>query len=100
MEIAALVISILGIFATILVGWLVYIKTDRILSRINSVLIARIAPAEFSAMDRLIEDIERTGEKRGTVVQRPDGTWSIDWTMNLQGKLNLKGVLGKQLHQK
>jgi len=79
MAIAAVVLAILGIIATALVGWLVHKKTSKILRRINAVLIARVTPTELNQMERLIEDIERTGEKRGTIVQRPDGTWGIDW---------------------
>ena len=85
MTIAAVVLAILGIIATALVGWLVHKKTSKILRRINAVLIARVTPTELSQMERLIEDIERTGEKRGTVVQRPDGTWAIDWPMEVGG---------------
>lgn len=84
MTIAALV-AILGIIATALVGWLVHTKTSKLLRRINAVLIARVTTTELSQMEKLIEDIERTGEKRGTVVQRPDGAWAIDWVMVVGG---------------
>jgi hypothetical protein len=67
---------------------LVHVKTGKLLRRINAVLIARVVPTELSQMERLIEDIEQTGEKRGTVVQRPDGTWAIDWVMKLGGTVN------------
>ena len=85
MTIAAVVLAILGIVATILVAWLVHTKTSKLLRRINAVLIARVTPTELSQMERLIEDIERTGEKRGTIVQRSDGTWGIDWVMVVGG---------------
>ncbi|MCJ7515453.1 MAG: hypothetical protein MUO89_05750 [Dehalococcoidia bacterium] len=97
MTIAALVLAILGIVATIFVGWLVHIKTGKLLRRINAVLIARVAPTELSQMERLMEDIERTGEKRGTLVQRPDGTWGIDWVMELGGTVKPTGTLRKRL---
>jgi len=85
MEITAVVLAILGIVATALVGWLVHMKTSKLLGRINAVLIARVTPTELSQMERLIEDIERTGEKRGTVVERPDGSWGIDWAIVVGG---------------
>ncbi|MBE9512951.1 MAG: hypothetical protein IMY77_02700 [Chloroflexi bacterium] len=85
MTIAALVLAISGIIATALVGWLVHTKTSTLLRRINAVLIARVTPTELSQMERLIEDIERTGEKRGTIVQRSDGTWGIDWVVVVGG---------------
>jgi hypothetical protein len=97
MEITALILAILGIVATILVGWLVHIETGKLLRLINAVLIARVSPTELSQMERLIEDIERTGEKRGTVVQRPDGTWAIDWALVLGGTVKPTGTLGKRL---
>jgi len=85
MTIAALVLAIFGIIATASVGWLVHKKTSKILNRIKAILIARVTPTELSQMERLIEDIERTGEKRGTIVQRSDGTWGIDWVMVVGG---------------
>lgn len=85
MTIAAVVLAVLGISATASVGWLVHKKTSKLLRRINAVLIARVAPTELSQMEGLIEDIERSGEKKGTVVQRPDGTWGIDWVIEVGG---------------
>lgn len=85
MTIAAFVLAILGIIATALVGLLVHKKTSKLLNRIKAILIARVTPAELSEMERLIEDIERTGEKRGTIVQRSDGTWGVDWVLKVGG---------------
>jgi hypothetical protein len=85
MAIAAIVLASLGIIATALVGWLVHTKTSKLLNRINAILIARVTPEELSEMERLIEDIERTGEKRGTVVQRSSGAWGIDWAIKVGG---------------
>ena len=80
-----IVLASLGILATALVAWLVYRKTSKLLNRIRAILIARIAPKELSEMERLIEDIERTGEKRGTIVQRSDGTWGVVWVVEVGG---------------
>ena len=80
MEIAAIVLALIGISATAFVGRLVHTKTSKLLKRINSILIARIPPEELSAIIRLIEDIEKTGEKRGTISEKPNGKWAIDWT--------------------
>ena len=85
MTIAADVLAILGIIATALVGLLVHKKTSKLLRLIKAVLIARVTPTELSQIERLIEDIERTGEKRGTVVQRSDGAWGIDWALKIGG---------------
>ena len=93
MEIAEIILACLGITATVCVGLLVHTKTKKILKRIEAVLIARVAPEELSAMGRLIKDIERTGEKRGTVVQRSDGTWGINWTMKVGGEIKSTGTL-------
>jgi hypothetical protein len=98
MEIASIILASLGIIATVFVSWLVYTKSGRILKRINAVLIARVTPTELSELNRLLEDIERTGEKRGTVVQRPDGTWGINWTMAVGGgTIKPTGTLGTRL---
>jgi hypothetical protein len=83
MAIAAIVLAVLGIIATALVGWLVHEKTSELLNRMKAILIARATPQEISAMERLIEDIERTGQKRGTIVQRANGTWGVDWDLKL-----------------
>ena len=94
----AFVLAISGIIATAFVGWLVHTKTRKVLRRINAILIARVTPTEFSQIERLIEDIERTREKRGTVVQRPDGVWSIDWVMPVgAGTVKLSGTLRARL---
>jgi len=85
MTIAAIVLAGLGIIATALVGLLVHKKTSNLLRLIHAILIARVAPKELSQMEKLLEDIERTGEKRGTVVQRSDGTWGIDWVVEVGG---------------
>ena len=79
MEITAIVLASLSIIVTALVGWLVYKRTAKILNRMKAILIARVTPAEYKEMLRLIEDIERTGEKRGTIVHRSDDTWGINW---------------------
>ena len=97
MTIAAVILAILGIIATALVGLLVHKKTSKLLKRINAVLIARVPPTELDQMERLIEDIERNGEKRGTLVQRPDGTWGIDWVIVVgSGTVKLNGTLIKR----
>ena len=85
MTIAAVVLAILGIIATALVGLLVHKKTSKLLRLIHAILIARVTPKELSQMERLIEDIERTGEKRGTIVQRSNGTWGVDWVLKVGG---------------
>ena len=85
MTIAAIVLASLGIIATALVGLLVHKKTSKLLRLIRAILIARVTPKELCEMERLIEDIERTGEKRGTVVQRSDGAWGIDWVVGVGG---------------
>ena len=97
MTIAAIVLAILGIIATALVGWLVHTKTGKILRLIKTLLIARVTPAELSQLERLIEDFERTGEKRGTVVQRSDGAWGIDWVMAVGGTVKPTGTLRARL---
>ncbi|MGB2800117.1 MAG: hypothetical protein WBC82_09800 [Dehalococcoidia bacterium] len=85
MSLAALIIAFLGLVVTGLVGWLVHNKTSKLLRRINAILIARVTPKELDQMERLIEDIDRAGEKRGTAVQRSDGSLGIDWTMDVGG---------------
>ena len=85
MTIAAIVLAGLGIIATALVGLLVHKKTSNLLGLIHAILIARVTPKELSEMYRLIEDIKRTGEKRGTLVQRTEGAWGIDWVVEVGG---------------
>lgn len=98
MEITAVVLASLGIIATMFVSWLVYIKSSKIINRINAILIARVKPSELHEMERLLEDIERTGEKRGTLVQRENGTWGIDWAITVGGgTIKPTGILRKHL---
>jgi hypothetical protein len=80
------VFGIFGIVATVLVGAWFYVLSDKIQKRIeyitkynNAVLIARMSMKEYKEGMRLINDIINTGEKRGTLVQRPSGTWGVDW---------------------
>ncbi len=84
MNIAALVIAILGLIATIGVAYLVNKRTKETLRRIEAILIAEKTNDEVASIERLIEDIERSG-KRGTVVQRPNGSWGINWVMSVGG---------------
>ena len=85
MTLLSIVLGCVGIIATALVAWLVYNKSSKLFKRIESILIARASKTEYEAVKRLIDDIERTGEKRGTVVQRPDGSWGVDWVINVGG---------------
>ena len=81
MNIASLVIAIIGVVITIILVVLVDTRTRKTLRRLDAKLIADKSLDEVRQIERLIEDIDRSGEKRGRVVQRKDGTWGIDWTM-------------------
>jgi hypothetical protein len=85
MQLTALIVAILGIIATGFVGWWVSNRTNRLLKRIDSILIARTKKEEYSEILRLIGDIEKSGTKRGTVVLRSDGSWGIDWFIEIGG---------------
>lgn len=76
---ASSIIGLLGILMTVGLGWFVYIRTGKVMRRINAVLIARMELPEYKQVLRLIDDIEKTGTKRGTIRQRPNGNWSIHW---------------------
>lgn len=79
--IAALIVAIIGIVATVIVGYLVHIRTQKALRRIDASLIADKSFDEVHQIERLLEDIERSRSRRGRVVQREDGSWGIDWVM-------------------
>ena len=102
MSITALIISILSLTATIVVARLVYTRTSKTLRRLDALLIAGKSFEEVRTIERLLEDIERTGEQRGRVVQRENGTWSVDWTIAVgggvvkpKGRLSRVSRLGK-----
>lgn len=79
MAVVALIIAIVGVITTVIVGYLVHIRTRKALRRIDASLIASKSSDEVHQIERLLEDIERAGSKRGKVVQREDGSWGIDW---------------------
>ena len=63
----------------------------------------RLRITGLEAVERLIRaaglydiHIERVGGKRGRVVQRENGTWSIDWAIGVGGgEVKPKGRLGR-----
>lgn len=96
MGMAALIIAILGLTATIVVARLVHTRTSKALRRIDALLIAGKSFEEVRTIERLLEDIERAGEKRGRVVQRENGTWGVDWAIVVGGgEVKPKGRLGR-----
>lgn len=86
------ILAIIGI----IVALVVYRRTDRILKgmdnilkRIDAILIARMSPSEYKQALRLIDDIQKTGEKRGTIAQRANGVWGIDWDLAVNDKVKV-----------
>jgi len=79
MNVVGIILGVSGIIATGVVGWVFYIRSQKIITRMNAILTAHMSLDEFSAALRLVDDIEKTGTKRGTIAQKPDGTWVIRW---------------------
>lgn len=95
MVLASLLIAILSIGVAIGVSFLAHRRNAKALRRIEAMQIAGKSKDEVRTIERLLEDIERTHEKRGLVVQREDGKWSIDWSIDLfEGSVPLSVNLG------
>ena len=90
MNILMLILAILGIIATGLVGWLVHSRTKGLLKRVQNILVAEMTPEKYRTVLRLLEDMERSRVKRGTVNQKEDGSWGIDYVMEDTAVLGLK----------
>lgn len=96
MDIAALIIAILSLAATIVVARLVHTRTSKALRRIDALLIADKSFEEVRTIERLLEDMERSREKRGQVVQQEDGTWGIKYAIAVGGgEIKPKGKLSR-----
>lgn len=65
MSMAALIIAILGLTATIVVARLVHTSTSKALRRIDALLIAGKSFEEVRTIEGLLEDIVRTGGREG-----------------------------------
>lgn len=85
LAIVGIILASLGILATVFVAWLVDKRTKRLLSHIESIQIADMPPQKYRTLLKLIEDMERSGMKRGTLNQRPDGSWGIDYILEMKG---------------
>lgn len=97
MNIFMLILAILGIIATGLVGLLVHRRTKGLLKRVQNIQVAEMPPEKYRTVLRLLEDMERSGEKRGTVSRREDGSWGIDYVI---GAATAVGVTVKASHKK
>jgi hypothetical protein len=78
-QLVSIILGALGIAATVGLGLWFYVRTGKVIRRVNAILTARMTPTEYRQALRLVDDIEKTGEKRGTIVQRPNGALAIDW---------------------
>lgn len=90
MNIIMLILAILGIIVTGLVGWMVHSRTKWLLGRVKNIQVAEMTPEKYRNVLRLLEDMERTGEKRGTVSKRKDGSWGIDYVIEVPPAVGLK----------
>jgi hypothetical protein len=97
MVIAAFIISIVSVVATIAVAWLVDSSTNKLFRRMAYLLPAEMSPEKHKAILRLVDDMERTGEKRGTLNQRDDGSWGIDYALEISTTL---GMVPQSEHKK
>jgi hypothetical protein len=71
---------LIGIVATAIISWYIHYRTSKVLNLMtdllnigNAVLISRVTPEELHNLERLVEDTIKTGQKRGTLVQRTNG---------------------------
>jgi len=95
MVLASLLIAILSIGVAIGVSCLAHRRNAKALRRIEAIQIAGKSKDEVRTIERLLEDIERSHEKRGGVVQREDGKWAIDWSIEVgEGSVPISGKLG------
>jgi hypothetical protein len=79
LAIAGVVLAVLGIAATVFVTVLVDKRTTKMLERINNMQVAEMPQEKYRTVLRLLDDMERSKVKRGTVSQLPNGSWSIDF---------------------
>ena len=52
---------------------------------IIAMIVAQMSLDEYSKVERLVEDIERTGHKRGQIVRCKDGSLNILWKQGVGG---------------
>ena len=79
MELAALVVAIVGIGVAAYLTYSVDKRTRVYLARLETILTAEMTPAKYKVLLRLLEDAERSGQKRGTITQNADGNWIVAW---------------------
>jgi hypothetical protein len=89
MNIVSLILGIIGILATLSIAWLVYIKTGKLFKRIEMIQTAEMTVEKYRELLRLVEDGERTGQKRGTIKQNKDGKWIIEWQLEIKNRVKL-----------
>ena len=88
MVVAALVLAVLGIIATIYVAYLVNKKTSRLINRILDIQSAEMPPKKYDVLLRLLRD--KRGEY-GWIKQNAQGKWVIVWEMEIKEGIELSG---------
>jgi hypothetical protein len=94
MEMASLIISICGVLATIAIAIYIFKLTDKTTKKITNHLVALIVNSSPNPkiLQRLLDDVEKSGEWRGTIEQVPDtGNYRIAWRITPSpAKLTIK----------
>lgn len=84
MIVASVVLSCVGLLATIGVGFLVYCRTKKTISKVSEAILYTFPGV--GQRKRLLEDIRRTGEIRGEVVEKTLGGYRVLWRIPGQEK--------------
>lgn len=91
MIVASVVLSCVGLLATLGVGFLVYCRTKKTISKVSEGvdLVSDAILYTFPGVGqrkRLLDDIRRTGEIRGEVVEKTLGGYRVLWRIPGQEK--------------
>ena len=82
MEQVSVILSAIGLSASLLaviIALVINRKTTKTLRRITAYSIATKEQDEVKTIERLLVDMEKTKDKRGTVAKNQDGKWVINW---------------------
>ena len=72
----SIIMGILGIVATVLLGWFVYWRTNKAL--IATFMLVSALPGGDAAT-RIYEDMRKSKQVRGVPYQTKDGKWAVAW---------------------
>jgi hypothetical protein len=83
-----LALTLLGIVATLLASWFYYRKAVRKGEHDRAILESLI-----NSEIRVRDDTTGSGQKRGTVFKKADGTYAVRWVVNAQENIGVSDTV-------